>query len=164
MSDSVEFDLRVDFETFFRREYPTLVGVATALTSDVDDAEDLVQDTMVQVLLRWKRVQSLQRPGGWAHRVLVNRCIGWMRRRRTHAGYLARLRRQEPVTAGPSIESLAFWSAVRQLPSRHQQVMALHYAGDLSVEEVAEILQVPAGTIRSDLTRARAAIARLLAD
>ena len=54
---------------------------------------------------------------------------------------------------------MAFWAAVRRLPERHRMVMVLHYAGDRTVPEVASILSVPEGTVRSDLTRARAALA-----
>src|SRR5205085_1554163 len=105
-----------------------------------------------------------EHPQGWAHRVLVNRCAGWWRRRRTEARYLESLRRQEPMTAGPSPAALAFWQAVRRLPERHQQVVALYYAADLTVDEVAGVISVPAGTVRSDLTRARAALAHLLGE
>jgi RNA polymerase sigma-70 factor, ECF subfamily len=155
-------DLTVPFEDFYRREYPCLVAVATAMLGSLESAEDLTQDTMVKSFLRWGRVQRLERPGGWAHRVLMNACTSWWRRRRTEAAYLARLRRDEPATAGPSPDSLAFWAAVRQLPERPRKVMVLHYAGDRSVAEVASILAVPEGTVRSDLTRARAALASQL--
>lgn len=154
--------LTVPFEDFYRAEYPTLVAVATALLGSVESAEDLTQDTMVKSLVRWQRVQRLERPGGWAHRVLLNACTSWWRRRRTEANHLARLRREEPTAAGPSPDAIAFWAAVRRLPERHRQVMVLHYAGDRSVAEVASILAVPEGTVRSDLTRARAALATIL--
>ncbi|HUC32935.1 MAG TPA: SigE family RNA polymerase sigma factor [Ilumatobacteraceae bacterium] len=154
--------LNVSFEDFYRTEYPALVAVATALVGSVHSAEDLVQDTMVKSLIRWRSVQRLAKPGGWAHRVLLNACTSWWRRRRTEANYLARMRRAEPSVAGPSPESMMFWAAVRRLPERHRKVMVLHYAGDHSVEEVASILSVPEGTVRSDLTRARAALANQL--
>ena len=160
----VTLDLRVPFDEFYRREYPCLVAVATALVGSHESAEDLTQDTMVKSLVRWSKVQRLERPGGWAHRVLLNACTSWWRRRRTEAAYLARLRREEPASPGPSPDSLAFWAAVRQLPERPRMVMVLHYAGDRSVAEVASILAVPEGTVRSDLTRARAALASLLGD
>jgi RNA polymerase sigma-70 factor (ECF subfamily) len=154
--------LTVPFEDFYRAEYPTLVAVATALLGSIESAEDLTQDTMVKSLVRWQRVQRLERPGGWAHRVLLNACTSWWRRRRTEANHLARLRREESTAAGPSPDAIAFWAAVRRLPERHRQVMVLHYAGDRSVAEVASILAVPEGTVRSDLTRARAALATML--
>jgi RNA polymerase sigma-70 factor (ECF subfamily) len=162
VADRAQLRLESDFESFVRSSYPGLVGVATALTGSVDDAEDVVQDTMLKAFVRWDRISGYEHPQGWAHRVLVNRCVGWWRRRRTEARYLAGLRRQEQATPGPSIEALAFWQAVRRLPQRHQQVVALYYAGDLTVDEVAGVLSVPPGTVRSDLTRARAALATLL--
>ena len=152
-------DLDLPFEEFYRTEYPGLVAVATALLGSLESGEDMVQDTMVKSLLRWQSVQRLERPGGWAHRVLMNACTSWWRRRRTEARHLATLRRSEATVEGPSPDALVFWAAVRRLPERHRRVMVLHYAGDRSVAEVASILSVPEGTVRSDLTRARAALA-----
>lgn len=148
------------FDDLYRREFPGLVAVATALSGY--DGEDLVQDAMVKALVNWDRVSRLERPGGWCHRVLVNLCRSRWRRRRTEARFLGRLRRDEPATPGPSVEALAFWSAVRELPERPRLAVTLYYAGDRSVAEVATILGVPEGTIRSDLTRARAALSREL--
>lgn len=150
------------FDDFFRAEYPALVAVATALAGSPEDGEDLVQDTMVKALLRWPTVRALERPGGWAHRVLLHACRSWWRRRRTQANWFARQRRVEASVDGPSADALAFWAAVRTLPERPRQVMVLHYAGDRTAAEVARILDVPEGTVRSDLTRARAALAREL--
>ncbi len=164
MAHQRQLEVHSDFDTFVRTTYPGLVGVATALTGGVADAEDMVQDTMMKAFVRWDRVRDYEHPQGWAHRVLVNRCVGWWRRQRTEARYLARLRREEAVTAGPSPDALVFWEAVRRLPVRHQQVVALYYAADLTVDEVAGVLTVPSGTVRSDLTRARAALTTLLGD
>jgi RNA polymerase sigma-70 factor, ECF subfamily len=163
-ADAPALTLAVSFDEFYRAEFPGLVAVATALVGSVESAEDLTQDTMVKSLMRWGKVQQLERPGGWAHRVLLNACTSWWRRRRTEANHLARLRRIEPSMAGPSPDALAFWGAVRQLPERYRMVMVLHYAGDRSVADVASILSVPEGTVRSDLTRARAALAHELRD
>jgi RNA polymerase sigma-70 factor (ECF subfamily) len=160
MTDDVPaLRLALSFEEFYRAEYPGLVAVATALVGSPEAGEDLTQDAMVSSLMRWQKVQRLERPGGWTHRVLLNACTSWWRRRRTEANHLARLRRVEPATDGPSPDAMAFWAAVRRLPERHQLVMVLHYAGDRTVPEVASILSVPEGTVRSDLTRARAALA-----
>ncbi len=99
------------FDDLYRREFPGMVAVATALSGY--DGEDLVQDAMVKALVNWERVQRLERPGGWCHRVLVNLCRSRFRRRRTADRYLQRLRREEATTAGPSADVLAFWAAVR---------------------------------------------------
>lgn len=149
-----------DFASLYRREYPAMIAVATALSGP--DGEDLVHDAMVKAFLHWRTVQHLERPGGWCHRVLVNLCRSWWRRRRTRQRHMERQRRVEPSTAGPSVEALAFWAAVRTLPERPRSVVTLYYAGDHPVAEISRILDVPEGTVRSDLTRARAALAREL--
>ncbi len=158
-TDDITTDFTVPFEEFYRAEYPGLVAVATALVGSPESGEDLVQDTMVKSLMRWQSVQRLERPGGWAHRVLLNACTSWWRRRRTEAKYFGLIRRSEAIVDGPSPDALAFWESVRRLPERHRMVLVLHYAGDRSVSEVASILSVPEGTVRSDLTRARAVLA-----
>jgi RNA polymerase sigma-70 factor (ECF subfamily) len=150
----------VEFDEFYRREFPGLVAVATALSGH--DGEDLVHDAMVKTLMHWTRVRELDRPGGWCHRVLINRCRTWWRRKRTEATFLARQRREEPSTTQHSDETIAFWAAVRQLPERPRLVVTLFYAADRTTAEVASILDVPEGTVRSDLSRARQALAREL--
>jgi RNA polymerase sigma-70 factor (ECF subfamily) len=148
------------FEDLYLREYPALIAVATALSGH--DGEDLVHDAMVKALMHWNRVRQLERPGGWCHRVLVNLCRSRWRRTMTEARFVARLRRDEPSTPGPSPETIAFWSAVRDLPTRPRLAVTLYYAGDRTTAEVATILDVPEGTVRSDLTRARQVLAKEL--
>lgn len=152
------------FEAFYRAEYPGMVAVASALTWDADHAEDLVQDTMVKAFVRWGRVGTLERPGGWCHRVLVNACRSWWRRRRTEARHLASLRREHATTAEPSADVVAFWAALRTLPERPRAAVALHFATDLTMADVAAVLGVPEGTVRSDIARARALIMAKLGD
>lgn len=156
--------VRGDFEDLYRREFPGLLAVARALTGDTRDSEDLVQDTMVKAYLRWPRVGRLERPGGWCHFVLVNACRSWWRRRRTEALHVVRHRASDHVTAGPSPDGIAFWSAVRALPPRPRAVVALYFAADLTTAEVAEVLRLPEGTVRSDITRARGFVMRAMGE
>ncbi len=150
------------FEDVYRSEYPGLLAVATALTGDRRDGEDLVQDTMVKAFMRWPKVSRLDRPGGWCHRVLTNACRSRLRRLRTERNFLHRQRRVEPSVAGPSPETVAFWAVVRTMPERPRMVVALYYGADHSTADIATILSIPEGTVRSDLTRARVALVREL--
>ncbi len=143
------------FDDLYRREYPGLHAVAAAMAGGMNDADDLVQDTMVKVFVNWRRVQRLERPGGWCHRVLLNICRNWYWRRRSESRFLSRQRRHEPIVSGPSPETIAFCQALRLLPTRPRAAVALYYLGDRSVSDVASILGVPEGTVRSDLSRAR---------
>jgi len=146
------------FDEVYRREYPGLVAVAAAITGDGDGAQDLVQDTMVRAWMNWDRVAVLERPGAWCHHVLVNICRSRLRRRTTEWRYLARQRRVEPTTPGPSADTVAFWAAARALPSRPRAVIALYFGADLTSAQIGEVLRIPEGTVRSDLAVARRVI------
>ena len=152
------------FEDMYRHEYPGLVAVATALTGDLREGEDAVQDTMVRAFVRWDRVGGLERPGAWCHRVLLNACRSRWRRRRTEARFWSRARREERVMPEPSADVVVFWAMVRELPSRPRQSVTLHFAGERTMAEIAAILEVPEGTVRSDIARARAVITAALRD
>jgi RNA polymerase sigma factor (sigma-70 family) len=143
------------FEDLYRREYPNLVAVARALTGERHDGEDLVQDTMVKAFVHWDRVRLYQKPGSWCLRVLTHACRDHWRRRRTRTRFLDRQRRVESSSEGPGVEFVAFWQAVRRLPQRPRLVVTLYYAGDRSIADVAELVKVPEGTVKSDLARAR---------
>lgn len=144
------------FEDFYRHVFPTLFAVANALTGDRYDSEDLVQDTMVKAFLRWPKVRLLDRPAAWCHRVLTNACRSRWRRGRTQARYVARHRHAFSVDDSLAADVMAFWDVVRSLPERPRMVLALYYAADRSTVEIASTLDVPVGTVRSDLSRARA--------
>ena len=150
------------FEDLYRAEYPGLVAVARAITGDLRDGEDLVQDTMVKTFVQWGRVGRLERPGGWCHRVLLNACRSRLRRRRTERLFVDRLRHRESVSQGPSPDVVAFWTVVHTLPSRQRMVVALYFAGDRTATEIAGILGCPEGTVYSDLSRARVVLAEEL--
>ncbi len=151
----VEVTVRPRFEDLYLASFPGLIGVATALTGDPEHAQDLVQETMVKTFVRWQEVSRLDMPAAWCHRVLTNACHSWWRRRNTERRYLAGLRPQMAVTAGPTPDVVAFWAAANALPTRPRLVVVLHFAGDHTMAEVATILGVPEGTVRSDIARAR---------
>jgi len=143
------------FEDLYRREYPNLVAVARALTGDHAASEDLVQETMVKTFLHWRRLERYDRPGAWCLRVLTNACRDRWRRRQLERRFVDGHRASDLSVDAPSLELIEFWAAVRRLPSRPRLVVTLYYAGDRTVAEVASIVKVPEGTVKSDLARAR---------
>ncbi len=149
-----------EFEDLYRSEFPGLVAVATVITGDRRDGEDLVQDTMVKTFMRWEHVGRLERPGAWCHRVLVNACRSKLRRRRRERRYLDRLRRDEQFALpDASADVIVFWQVVREMPTRPRTVVAMYFAGGHTTVEIAELLGCPEGTVRSDLSRARGVLA-----
>jgi RNA polymerase sigma-70 factor (ECF subfamily) len=151
------------YEAMYRAEYPLLVAIAKAFTGDVQASEDLVQDTMVKAYLRWHWLVSLGRPGAWCNRVLTNACKSWWTRRRLEQRHARSL--GGPTTTEHeawTAEFMDFWSAVRRLPARQRTTVTLFYAGGYTCADMADILNVPEGTVRSDLSRSRVWLAREL--
>jgi RNA polymerase sigma-70 factor (ECF subfamily) len=146
------------FEGFYRREYPRIAALARVLTGPVG-AEDHAQEAMLVAYRRWREVGQMGDPAMWVRRVCANIATSQLRRRGAEARAMLRLRgrRQEPILPEPIDED--FWSAVRRLPRRQAQVVALHYLFDLSVADVAATLQMSEGTAKTHLSRARASLA-----
>jgi RNA polymerase sigma factor (sigma-70 family) len=109
-------------------------------------------------------VSLLERPGAWCHRVLTNDCYSRWRRRRTEQRWLSRQRRTESYHEPFDLDVIAFWAFVRTMPERPRTVVALFYGAGLTSLEISEIINVPHGTVRSDLSRARTLLARELGE
>lgn len=145
-----------EFDEFYRRELPALGRLAVALCGRRDIAEELVQDTMVKVLARWRRVRHYERPGAFARRVLINEVIGRQRR----LGAERRAYERQGVARDVLLpdESASFWALVRALPPRQRACIALYYVDDCSTAEIAEVLEIAEGTVRATLAHARDAL------
>ena len=151
------------FEAFYDREYLAVVGLAYALSGSRWGAEDLAQEAFMAAHRDWARIGAYDNPGAWVRRVVANLSVSAFRRRVAETKALARiaLGREEPLpdlAAGDP----EFWAAIRALPRRQAQVVALHYLEDRSVAEVAEILDVTPGTVKRHLHDGRSALARRL--
>lgn len=151
------------FEDFYMREYPAVVGLAYALSGSRWGAEDLAQEAFLAAHREWDRISAYERPGAWVRRVVANLSVSAFRRRMAEAKALARL----PFGQAAPVPDLAagdpeFWAAIRALPRRQSQVVALYYLEDRSVAEVAEILDVTLGTVKRHLYNGRRALAARL--
>lgn len=147
------------FEEFYRRDYAGVVRLAFALTGRRDLAEELAQDSFVACYRRWDSIFGYDDPTGWVRRVVINRCISSGRRHVTELRLLVKLRRERPPSPSLSDLSDRLWAAVRQLPKRQAQVVALTFVEDLDVRGVAVTLGIGEESVRTHLRRGRAAIA-----
>ena len=151
------------FESFYRREFRPVVGLAFALSGSRLGAEDLAQEAFVAAHQRWDRIGTYDKPGAWVRRVVVNLANSGFRRRAAEARALTRLagqRHQSLPELDP--EDAEFWRTVRQLPERQAQAIALFYIEDRSVIEIAEILECSPSTAKVHLFRGRKALAERL--
>lgn len=150
-----------EFEAFYRREHLRLLAVAVAVVGDREAARELVQDALMKAYAAWPKVSVLESPGGWTRRVLVNLSIDVQRRRGREQRALDRSREQSVVEA-PPLPTPAFWSAVRRLPRLQRSAVALHYVDGMPIAEVAAVLGVSPGSVKTSLSRARSALAPTL--
>jgi RNA polymerase sigma-70 factor (ECF subfamily) len=153
------------FDTFARRERASLVTFAWALTGSLAAAEELAQEALIAAWQGWDRVGTYQRPGAWARRVVANRAAGFHRRagrERRAVGLLAVPGETDEPDVAIDAENAALWAAVRALPLRQAQAVALHYLEDRSVGEIAAILECAEGTVKAHLHRGRRELARQL--
>jgi RNA polymerase sigma-70 factor (sigma-E family) len=142
----------LDFEEFAATETPRLLRVAYGLTGNPHDAWDLVQESLVRVGVRWKRLRS-QNPGGYAQTVLVRLNIDRHRR----------LRRETPVgstreDADRPVEMLESFDpelvrALSMLSGKQRAAVVLRTVEDLDHAEIADRLGCSAVTARTHLMR-----------
>lgn len=151
------------FEVFYRREYTRMVAIARALTRSGSAAEDMAQESFVTAHRNWDRVSKYDDPAAWVRRVLINRSTSWHRKMGAELRALTRLGARERDTL-PELSPAAteVWDEVRRLPRRQAQATVLHYVDQLSVEEIAEVLGVSTGAVKSHLHRARSSLSRAL--
>lgn len=145
----------ISFEIFYQEHYRALLSVAVALTMDRAAAEDLVQETFMSAHRRWDRISQYENPKAWLRRVLVNRATSRRRRLGSEMRAVTRMGPPQPVEPDLSAETSEVWSAVRRLPRRQRQAVALHYVAQLSMNEVADVMGCSTGTVKSHLHRAR---------
>lgn len=146
------------FESFYKSEYNPLLGMAIALISDPNAAEDLVQEVLITAHDRWDRLSQYENPRAWLRRVLINRATSRRRRLGSEMRALTRLGAPDPSPPDLSAETAEVWDQVRRLPRRQQQAIVLHYVGELTVREVADVMGCSPGAVKSHLHRARGAL------
>jgi RNA polymerase sigma-70 factor (ECF subfamily) len=152
-----------NFEIFYRREYVGVVALAYALSGNRHAAEDLAQDGFLAAHRRWDEISGYDQPLAWVRRVVANMSASLVRRRVAEARALVRFAgRRQTVVAPLEDRDAEYWRAVRSLPLRQAQVVALHYLFDLSVVDVAATLGISEGTVKAHLHKARAALAKKL--
>src|SRR5215217_9478144 len=151
------------FEHFYLQEYPRVVKLAYALSGSRAGAEDIAQEAFLRAYRDWDRVRSYEHQAAWVRRVAANLATSGLRRRVVEARALARLAaRREPALDPLPAENADFWRAVRALPQRQAQAVALYYLGDLSIQQTASVLDCAQGTVRVHLAKARRTLARRL--
>ncbi|KRF23475.1 RNA polymerase sigma factor [Phycicoccus sp. Soil803] len=141
--------------------YQRLVVQLLGVCGDLAEAEDAVQEAFIKAIRQGAHFARVDNPEAWLRTVAVNH----VRNRWRHLGVVRRVR--VPAPGGPGAVELtpdhvALVTALAQLPHDLRLTAVLHYVADLSTTQVAAELDIPEGTVKSRLSRARAALAELL--
>ena len=136
------------------------------LVDDEQEAWQILQETWVKVLRSIKRLREPRKLPAWLYRIARNTAISYLRTRYTRQGLLEQSTNLRNIEN--SADNLAFEDAERvhyglgRISLRHREVLTLFFLQDLAIEEIAEVLEIPLGTVKSRLSYAKRALRAVL--
>jgi RNA polymerase sigma-70 factor (sigma-E family) len=152
-----------DFAEFVRVALPGLLRYGHALTGNPHDAGDLVQTVLEKLGSRWASVvRSTGDPLAYARRAMANAHISSWRRTRRES-LVADIPATGAVDVRYPFEDEPLWRALRELPPRQRAVIVLRYYEELSEVEIARVLGISQGTVKSQASKALAKLRTRLA-
>lgn len=153
----------------FTAHYRSLVRLGALLLADTGRAEEIVQDAYVGLHGRWWRLREADKALAYLRASVVNRCRSALRHRQVVDRYL---RAWQPPPDVPSAEAGALGSfehaaviaALHALPVRQREALVLRYYLDLAEREIAEVMGISRGAVKSHTARGTAALRAALGE
>lgn len=162
-------------DQLFRRHYDRVYGVCRRITGSDADAADATQEAMIAMVRALARFDGRSSFGTWAYRIATNASLDELRRRRRRPLVAGRDRstdhdherfEQADATAGDRIEQVGdrqlLDAALVALPEDFRVAVVLRDVADLDYAEIAVILDIPVGTVKSRIARGRGLLAATL--
>ena len=146
----------------FREHHLELVRLALAVTGDLAQAEDVVQDAFERLHRGWPGLREPSNGLAYVRSSVLNGCRSVHRRAavaRKHAAQLAGTRAAEPDAGSAADDRAELEAALRLLPHRQREVLVLRYYLDLDIGEIADLLRIVPSAVRSSCARGLAALA-----
>jgi RNA polymerase sigma-70 factor (sigma-E family) len=146
-----------EFREYVATRGPALLRSALQLTGDRAEAEDLLQAALAKTYLAWDRIEDRAAMDGYVRRAMVNTQISWWRRRKLDI-YPTDELPEQPVDDHTRRSELhdALGRALDRLPERQRLAVKLRYYEDMPETEIARLLGVSVGTVKSTVSRAMA--------
>jgi RNA polymerase sigma-70 factor (ECF subfamily) len=156
------------FEDFYRLDYPKLVRALRLLTGDDASAREAVDEACARAWERLRRGDDIDVLGAWVRVVAMNGARGGLRRRaserRARDRLAARPIHVENDAPGALADAMDVRAALTQLAPRQREIVVLFYFMDESIGTIARELEVPEGTVKATLHRARLLLAERLTE
>lgn len=145
----------MDQETFIaliRQSEATYYRVAKSILQKEEDVEDAVQESILKAWQKRNRLKDVAFFRTWSTRILINTCYDFIRKKRP----LLSFDEEPPEIADPrGMPYTELYLAVRELPQRQRIVTVLYYVEGYNVAEIAAMLKIPRGTVKSRLSKSR---------
>jgi RNA polymerase sigma-70 factor (sigma-E family) len=150
-----------------REHYRDLVRLASLLLGDRESSEEVVQDAFVRMQLRWGGLRDLDKAPAYARSAVLNGARSLLRKRKVRDRHAER---RTVIGVAPSAESGALMTeehqrvvaALRRLPDRQREALALRFYLDLSEADIAAAMGVSTGSVKTHVHRGLAALSQLL--
>ncbi|MFQ5490305.1 MAG: RNA polymerase sigma factor [Phycisphaerae bacterium] len=149
-------------KTLISRWQPRLARLAWRLTADREAARDVVQDAWLAIVRGLRRLDDPARFRSWAYRIVNNKCADWTRRRVVQRSVARDLQNAAVTKAADQTgktdstgEVASMRQALKRLPDEQRSILSLHYLDGMGVADIARVLDVPVGTVKSRLYHAR---------
>jgi RNA polymerase sigma-70 factor (ECF subfamily) len=163
-------------DELLRRHYDRIYAVCRRVAGNEADALDATQDALMAIVRGLPKFDGRSKFTTWSYRVATNACLDELRRRRRRPDPIdnealdrsLHAREQQTVGSASSLEEgvvngLDIDTALQQLPEHYRAPVVLRDMADLDYAEIAAVLDLPPGTVRSRIARGRAALAKILA-
>ncbi len=153
------------FDDFVAATTPRLFRVAWAVTGDYHLAEDALQAAYVVTYAKWRRISQVDNPEAYVRRVVVNQVLGWRRRASSTERPSATLPDTRTVESDEAAidQTDVVWRGIQALAPRQRAIVVLRYYEQLSEAEIADVLGIRPGTVKSQASAALTNLRRLLA-
>ncbi len=145
-------DRVAQLDALYRAEYAPMVRLAYTLLASNAEAEEIVQESLIEVYRRW---YEIRKPGAYLRSAVISRCRSALQRRKL---------RPLDDEGEPSVSAEAgeLWDVLRRLSDDQRVVVVLRFYGGYTAADIAAVLEMPPSTVRSHLRRALASIKKEL--
>jgi RNA polymerase sigma-70 factor (sigma-E family) len=157
-------DAEAGITTLYQAHGVGLIRLAIVMLGDRVAAEDVVQDAFLGLYRHWDGLSEPGKALAYVRSAVLNRCRNALRQRNRQAGYRATLLTVESAEATALVgeEQQLVLAAIRALPDRQREALALRFYLDLTEDETARAMGISKGTVKSATSRALASLGRML--